>query len=243
VSSQVVIVEDREQARVAPLLVREGLDIEACGRSLDVVVKTIQIEAPDLVMIEVSSAAPWVVRTCTAVAAATRSPIAVLYERGGESDVVDLYAAGASSVISEPVGSHELVARVRALLRRAPSRDKATADVTAVGPVTLDRARRQLSVNGLPVALPRKEFEIAELLITNAGSVVSRARLVRDLWGSARDTKTLDVQVGRLRAKLTNAEGRQRIVTVRGVGYRFLADDFDEAPVDLDERAPSPIST
>ena len=73
--------------------------------------------------------------------------------------------------------------------------------------------------------VPRKEFDIAEMLMSRAGTLVSRVQMTRELWGSTRDTKTLDVQVGRLRTKLVAAEGRQRIITVRGVGYRFATDD------------------
>jgi DNA-binding winged helix-turn-helix (wHTH) protein len=78
------------------------------------------------------------------------------------------------------------------------------------------------------IRIPRREFDIAELLMRDAGKVVSRQKIVRELWGTVRDTKSLDVQVGRLRARLTAAEGRRRIVTVRGVGFRFLADDDPE---------------
>jgi DNA-binding winged helix-turn-helix (wHTH) protein len=86
--------------------------------------------------------------------------------------------------------------------------------------------------------MPRREFDIAELLMRKAGRVVTRDELVRELWGTARDTKSLDVQVGRLRAKLTEAEGRQRIVTVRGVGFRFMTDDEGGSAPALD-RHPS----
>jgi len=83
-------------------------------------------------------------------------------------------------------------------------------------------------VCGEVVRLPRREFDIAELLMRHAGRVVPRSEIVREIWGSLRDTKSLDVQVGRLRMRLAVAEGRRRIVTVRGIGYRMLTDDDSE---------------
>ena len=116
------------------------------------------------------------------------------------------------------------------VLRRAPTPDDdANPDKVVVGPILLDRARRELFVHGTQVAVPRREFDIAEVLMRKAGRVVARKEIIRELWGAARDTKSLDVQVGRLRTKLTAAEGRQRIVTVRGVGFRFLTDEVPHA--------------
>ena len=89
----------------------------------------------------------------------------------------------------------------------------------------LDAGRREFFVSGQEVRTPRREFDIAALLMRDAGRVVSRQKIVRELWGSLHDTKSLDVQVGRLRSRLAAAEGRRRIVTVRGIGYRFLTDD------------------
>ncbi|HXY94499.1 MAG TPA: response regulator transcription factor [Acidimicrobiia bacterium] len=224
--ARVVVVEERAQPRVARLLTEEGISLENSQGTLDVVMKLVDLEAPDVIILEVVSPSRAATRLCASLqSAAARARIAIFAERAAESEVVAAYRSGADTVICEPVGSHELVARIRALLRRAPMEDASDPDLIAIGPVRLDRARRQVTVCGELVPLPRKEFDIAELLMSRAGGVVSRTQLVRELWGTQRDTKTLDVQVGRLRAKLMAAEGLQRIVTVRGVGYRFATDD------------------
>jgi len=236
--ARLVIVGDRERPRVAELLMSEGLEVEGCKPDLDLVLGIVQSFGPDVVLFEVAGLNRSILHLCGAIQNATAAPIAFLLERGVERDVLDAYAGGAHTVVCEPVGAHELVARVRAVLRRAPARNEPGPDVIVVGPVVLDRGRRQVTVGGTVVAMPRKEFDIAELLMCRAGTVVSRNQLVRELWGSARDTKTLDVQVGRLRAKLLAAEGRQRIITVRGLGYRFATDQ----DLDLVAEDPQPVN-
>jgi two-component system response regulator RegX3 len=225
---RVVVVEEREPPRVAALLSGEGLEIETTKQESDLVSAVVRLFSPDLVLFETVGITTRTVQLCGDLQSATDATLAVFCEHAPERDVLDAFDAGAQTVITEPIGSHELVARVRAVLRRVPPRAAIGADVITVGAVVLDRARRQVTVHGIPVPMPRKEFDIAELLMCRAGTVVSRVQIVRELWGVSRDTKTLDVQVGRLRAKLAAAEGHQRIVTVRGVGYRFVADD--EAP-------------
>ena len=236
--AQLVVVEEREQSRVAKLLTGEGLLVDTTAGSTDLLTKVVEHAEPDLVLLEVAAVSRAVIRLCASLQTVTSAPIVIFCEHASEREVVAAYSAGVQAVICEPVGSYELVARVRALLRRAPVRAEAPPDVLVVGPVVLDRGRRQITVNGELIAVPRKEFDIAELLMCKAGTVVPRSQLVRELWGAARDTKTLDVQVGRLRSKLTAAEGRQRIVTVRGLGYRFVTDDdLDAAAQDASSSA------
>ena len=155
-------------------------------------------------------------------------PMALVSGPYTERDAVAAFAAGIDGLVLEPVGDRELVARMRALLRRMPLTVPPTNDRIVVGPVMLDCARRELFVDGAEIRVPRREFDIAELLMREAGRVVSRDSMMRALWGSGRDTKSLDVQVGRLRSRLATAEGQRRIVTVRGVGYRFLVDGDPE---------------
>jgi len=222
----VVVVEERDEPRLGLLLVQEGLAVVSSPATLDVVTKLVRGDEPDLVVLEVSSISPAALRLCQALQAEVpHVALGVFAMRAHERDVVAAYGAGATAVVIEPVGSHELVARVRATLRRVPSRWQPVGERIVVGPVTLDRARRELAVHGELISLPRKEFEIAQVLMESAGGVVTKAQLVRALWGSPRDTKTLDVQVGRLRAKLVAAEGVQRIRTVRGLGFRFVTDE------------------
>jgi two-component system response regulator RegX3 len=221
----VVVVEARLEPRAAELLRTEGLQVETTSDSSELVEKVVDLTHPQLVLLEVSSVSPQVVKLCLSLRAHTDASIVVFCEGQLERDVVAAFLAGAHSVFSEPIGPHELVARVRALLRRAAVTVDPRDDTTTIGPIVLDRATRRITVDGEYLPMPRREFDIAELLMSKAGLVVTRAELVRELWGTARDTKSLDVQVGRLRAKLFAAEGVQRILTIRGVGYRFANTD------------------
>ena len=222
--SRLMIVEHRSRGRVATLFRTEGFEVETVG-SIDEVEHMITSFAPEVVVVEWTSVDDRALALCEAIVPATTAPLVLLCEQGNEGEVMAGYAAGAASVLADSTGPRELVARVRALLRRRPLDAVPSADVVAVGPVVLDRSCRKVTVGGRPVPMPRREFDIAEALMRRAGAVVTRRSLLLELWGGAhRDSKTLDVQVGRLRARLANAEGRRRIITVRGVGYRFLTD-------------------
>jgi two-component system, OmpR family, response regulator RegX3 len=222
--AQVMVIEELDEPRARAVLAAEGLDVEHVSGSIELVLKAVEAELPKVVLVETTRFSRPASRVC-ATLQGSATPVALLCRHATEREVIAAYTAGADAVIVEPVGRHELVARIRALLRRVPERKEVASEVVTVGPIAIDRARRQLTVHGEVVPLPRKEFDIAELLISRAGTLVPRVQITRELWGSTRDTKTLDVQVGRLRAKLVAAEGRQRIITVRGVGYRFASDD------------------
>lgn len=181
---------------------------------------------PKLVLIEVEALDDAGVALCTALAGVTVAPVVVVCPRADESLVLDAYRAGAASVLTDDTGPRELVARARALLRRGVVQEAERGDVVTIGSIVLDRSCRKVTVDGRLVPMPRREFDIAEALMRRAGTVVTRQSLLLELWGGAhRDSKTLDVQVGRLRARLAAAEGRRRILTVRGVGYRFVTDE------------------
>ena len=221
--ARVLVVEDGETKRVAQLLSNERFVVVTAlaGREA---LGTLPSFRPDVVVIELAKVTAAAVELCAAMRAATMAPLVVACTHAKESEVIAVFGAGADAFALQS-GPHELVARVRALLRRAPSQSEPPLDVLTVGPIMLDRASRELHVGGRRVAMPRREFDIAEMLMRKAGRVVSRDEIVRQLWGTARDTKSLDVQVGRLRAKLALAEGWQRIITVRGVGFRLALDE------------------
>jgi two-component system response regulator RegX3 len=147
--------------------------------------------------------------------------------RNAEIDAVVGLEVGADDYVTKPFRLRELVARVRAAMRRVPVGAEPTgnsADLIEIGDVKLDAARHEVSVRGNLVALPLKEFELLELLLANAGRVLTRDVLIDRIWGPNYygDTKTLDVHVKRLRAKVEEDPGSPtHIVTVRGVGYRF----------------------
>jgi len=172
-----------------------------------------------------------IVPLCTGLRARSSVAIVVLSVSNSETDAISCLRAGADAYLLEPIGPRELIARMRALMRRT-SHQQTPIDVIVVGPVTLDRAGRHVWVRDRRVTMPRREFDILEVLMREAGRIVTRDALVRELWGAPRDTATLDVQVRRLRSRLVAEEGRSRIVTIRGVGYRF-ATEFD-APADDD---------
>jgi two-component system response regulator RegX3 len=224
--ARVLIVERRESARASALLEAEGFTVVVAVHPRETV-SVLGTFRPDLVLVETVSPSTSVLELCARVRATAAIPLLLLSGPCSERDAVAAFASGVDHVVIEPVGRHELIARIRALLRRTPAED-VPVDVITVGPVVLDCARRELFVRGEQVRIPRREFDIAELLMRDVGKVVSRRKIVRELWGTVRDTKSLDVQVGRLRARLSAAEGKRRIVTVRGVGFRFLDDDDPE---------------
>jgi two-component system response regulator RegX3 len=235
VAPRVMVVEGRVGGRAAVLLGAEGLSVETIDDTGEVALRLAVAFDPHLVLVESVAITDDVVELCKRLEDVTTAPVVLFCERREESEVIAGFAAGARTVVSEPVGGHELVARVRAVLRRARLRTEPLRDVLTVGPIVLDRSRRVVTVDGQVVPMPRREFEIAEMLIQRAGEVVSRSTLLRELWGSSADTKSLAVQVGRLRARLAAIEGISRIVTVRGVGYRFVTTE------ELSRRNPPPV--
>ena len=147
--------------------------------------------------------------------------------RNSEIDAVVGLEVGADDYVTKPFRLRELMARVRALIRRVPPSvpdGVEDLDVIEVGDVCVDAARHAVYVNGAPVGLPLKEFELLELLMANAGRVLTRDVLMDRIWGPNYfgDTKTLDVHVKRVRSKIeSDPANPSRIVTVRGVGYRY----------------------
>jgi two-component system response regulator RegX3 len=152
-------------------------------------------------------------------------PIIMVTARDSEIDKVVGLEIGADDYITKPYSPRELVARVRAVLRRNASEPAEVSGATlAAGPVRMDVERHVVTVNGDLVALPLKEFELLELLLRNAGRVLTRGQLIDRVWGAdyVGDTKTLDVHVKRLRSKVEPEPSLPRfIVTVRGLGYKF----------------------
>ncbi|NBP52549.1 MAG: DNA-binding response regulator, partial [Actinobacteria bacterium] len=216
------MVEHQSGGWVAEMLRSESFEVEVLA-ALMVRDEHPSVQAPQVVIHEVSTPGRGFDVNLTGVP--PRTPVMVIIDCHDEGVVLDAYARGAASVLGPATGPREIVARVRALARRMEEPDTSAGDVVVVGSVALDRTCRRLTVGGRPVHVPRREFEIAEVLMRRAGLVVTRQALLVELWGGhRRDTKTLDVQVGRLRSRLAAAEGRTRIVTVRGLGYRFLTD-------------------
>ena len=149
----------------------------------------------------------------------------MLTAKDAEVDIVVGLELGADDYVTKPYSSRELLARIRAVLRRrVEASDAVGPDVLESGSVRLDADRHAVFVRGAETAMPLKEFELLELLLRNAGRVLTRGQLIDRVWGSDYfgDTKTLDVHIKRIRAKIEDDPGEPRLLlTVRGLGYRF----------------------
>ena len=161
---------------------------------------------------------------CRALRSRSGVPIIMLTAKDGEIDKVVGLELGADDYVTKPYSARELVARIRAVLRRHGDAEAPVESALEAGPVRMDVERHVVAMDGEPVALPLKEFDLLEFLLRNTGRVLTRAQLIDRVWGSdyVGDTKTLDVHVKRLRAKLEPDPSDPRyLVTVRGLGYKL----------------------
>jgi len=164
------------------------------------------------------------VERCRSLRQRSTVPVIMLTARDSEVDKVVGLELGADDYVTKPFSSRELVARIRAVLRRGGEPEELLPAVLEAGPVRMDVDRHTVTVRGDGVTLPLKEFELLELLLRNAGRVLTRGQLIDRVWGAdyVGDTKTLDVHVKRLRAKVEPDPGAPvHLVTVRGLGYKF----------------------
>jgi len=184
---------------------------------------------PDLVLLDVMLPKLSGIDVCRDIRARSSVPIIMVTAKGTELDTVVGLEVGADDYVSKPYRLRELVARMRAALRRAPrDEDEASAaiEVLQVGEVRLDPGRHEVMVRSSDVTLPLKEFELLELLLANAGRVLTRDTLIDRIWGPhyVGDTKTHDVHIKRLRAKIEEDPSNPTLITtIRGLGYRFEA--------------------
>jgi two-component system, OmpR family, response regulator RegX3 len=225
----ILVVDDEQSYRdaLAVALRREGFLVEVAADGMEAI-ERFEASRPALVLLDVMLPRMSGVDVCRELRArGTRVPIVMVTARNAEIDAVVSLEVGADDYVTKPFRLRELIARVRAHLRRAPAAEDEEivhADILEIGDVRLDVGRHEVTVRGEPVALPLKEFELLELLLANAGRVLTRDVLIDRIWGPNYygDTKTLDVHVKRLRSKVEPDPGRpERIVTVRGVGYRY----------------------
>jgi two-component system, OmpR family, response regulator RegX3 len=161
---------------------------------------------------------------CRALRLRSSVPVIMLTAKDSEIDKVVGLEIGADDYVTKPYSSRELLARIKAVLRRGQEPEELKPVTLESGPVRMDVERHVVTVNGQDTALPLKEFELLEMLLRNAGRVLTRSQLIDRVWGSdyVGDTKTLDVHVKRLRAKVEpDPASPQLIVTVRGLGYKL----------------------
>jgi len=220
VTERVLVVEDDPGVReaVARALRYEGYDVETAGDGAAALRSTATAE-PDVIILDVMMPEVDGLETCRILRArGSRVPILVLTALAEVADRVAGLDAGADDYLVKPFALEELLARVRALLRRSTG---AVSDVLAVDDLVMDVGARQVTRGGEPVELTKTEFALLELLVRHAGTVVSRETIYRRIWGIdfATTSNSLDVYIGYLRRK-TEAGGRPRLIhTVRGVGY------------------------
>lgn len=235
--TRILLVEDEESYRdpLAYLLGREGFQVTTAATGIEAV-EAFESEGADLVLLDLMLPGLSGTEVCRRIRQRSDVPVIMLTAKDGEIDKVVGLELGADDYVTKPYSSRELLARVRAVLRRrqAPATGTGTDDepeddgVLAAGRVRMDVERHTVTVDDQPVAFPLKEFELLELLLRNAGRVLTRGQLIDRVWGTdyVGDTKTLDVHVKRVRAKIEPDPGNPTLlVTVRGLGYKLLDDE------------------
>ena len=227
--TRVLVVEDEESFSdaLSYMLGKEGFEAVVAGSGPEALAEFDRGGA-DIVLLDLMLPGMSGTEVCRALRATSSVPVIMLTARDSEIDKVVGLELGADDYVTTPFSARELMARVRAVLRRRGGEPEA-ASPTALqaGPVRMDVDRHVVTVDGQHVQLPLKEFELLELLLRNAGRVLTRGQLIDRVWGSdyVGDTKTLDVHVKRVRAKIEPDPSSPRyLVTVRGLGYK-IADD------------------
>ncbi len=222
----ILLVED-EPAIAEPLtylLQREGYEVAAVADGGEALARFGRGDV-DLVLLDLMLPVLPGTEVAKRIRAVSDVPIIMLTAKDAEIDIVLGLELGADDYVTKPYSSRELLARVRAVLRRRVEQsDTLGPDVLESGPIRLDADRHAVFVHGRETAMPLKEFELLELLLRNAGRVLTRGQLIDRIWGSDYfgDTKTLDVHVKRIRAKIEEEPAEPRLLlTVRGLGYRF----------------------
>ncbi len=232
--ASVLVVEDEASFAEALTLGlgREGFAVTVSSDGADALRRFEEIQ-PDIVLLDVMLPTLSGIDVCRAIRATSNVPIIMVSAKSEELDMVVGLEVGADDYVQKPYRLRELVARMRAVMRRsehsaASSEDVESADVpvepVTVGDVTVDSDRHEVTVRGDVVALPLKEFDLLTMLMRNAGRVMTREMLIEQIWGADYygDTKTLDVHIKRLRNKVeTDPKEPTRILTVRGVGYKY----------------------
>jgi two-component system response regulator RegX3 len=223
--TRVLVVEDEESISdaLSYMLRREGFEVAVAATGPDALSQFDRAGA-DLVLLDLMLPGLSGTEVCRTLRQRSSVPVIMLTARDSEIDKVVGLELGADDYVTKPFSSRELVARIRAVLRRRGEPEEPVLAALEAGPVRMDVDRHVVTVAGDAVPMPLKEFDLLELLLRNAGRVLTRGQLIDRVWGAdyVGDTKTLDVHVKRLRAKIEPDPSNPRhLVTVRGLGYKF----------------------
>jgi two-component system, OmpR family, response regulator RegX3 len=225
--TRILVIEDEASfsEALAYLLTKEGFEVSVAENGADAITAFARNGA-DLVLLDLMLPGISGIEVCRQIRGYSQVPIIMLTAKDDEVDKVVGLEIGADDYVTKPYKSRELVARIRAVLRRQGNSEEASENVLTVGGVSMDVERHLVSVRGNNVSFPLKEFELLEMLLRNSGRVLTRGQLIDRIWGSnyVGDTKTLDVHIKRIRAKIEEDPAEPRIITtVRGLGYKYEA--------------------
>ncbi len=223
--TRILIVEDEPSLAepLAFLLEREGYEPTICADGLTAVAE-FDRAGTDLVLLDLMLPGLSGTEVCREIRSRSSVPIIMLTAKDSEIDIVVGLELGADDYVTKPYSSRELLARIRAILRRRVEDEVDSESVLEAGTVRMDTERHTVSVSGKETKMPLKEFELLEVLLRNAGRVLTRGQLIDRVWGADYygDTKTLDVHIKRIRSRIeTNPSEPTMLLTVRGLGYRF----------------------
>ena len=228
--TKILIIEDEASFSEALsfLLQKEGYSISIADNGKDGL-EQFKSQDFDLVLLDLMIPELSGIEVCRAIRSTSQVPIIMLTAKDSEIDKVVGLELGADDYVTKPYSSRELVARIKAVLRRGSIEPDSLSDnsgVHEVAGIRMDTERHQVSVHGKQIALPLKEFELLEFLLRNAGRVLTRGQLIDRVWGGDYygDTKTLDVHIKRLRSKIESDPANPVLIqTIRGLGYKFEA--------------------
>lgn len=224
--TRILIVED-EQSLSEPLaymLEREGYETVVVDNGIDAVTE-FESNGADLILLDLMLPGMPGTEVCRQVRVHSQVPIIMLTAKDSEVDIVVGLELGADDYVTKPYSTRELLARIRAVMRRRVEEEEDDS-IIEIGAVRMDLERHTVAVNGEEIAVPLKEYDLLEVLMRNAGRVLTRGQLIDRVWGEDYfgDTKTLDVHIKRLRTRIEETPSEPRVlVTVRGLGYRFEA--------------------
>ena len=223
--TRVLVVEDEESFSdaLSYMLRKEGFEVSVAATG-GAAISEYERNGADVVLLDLMLPEKSGTEVCRELRATSSVPIIMVTARDSEIDKVVGLEIGADDYVTKPYSPRELVARIRAVLRRHSEPTDPMVTVLEAGPVRMDVDRHVVSVKGDQVPMPLKEFELLEMFLRNAGRVLTRGQLIDRVWGAdyVGDTKTLDVHVKRLRSKVEIEPGKPRhLVTVRGLGYKF----------------------